>query len=234
MKRAFKVLAVLLVIWLGVTFYFINQHSVVGKEVKLNKTVVFDDLTIELYSTVFYNFKRKETFNPDYEAEIKKFKYKLLARLPDSLHMPYSRISYLYRSPFEIEKSYTIALFGKCKFTQHVNDSTEYNEFREYNDYFKDYLSIYMEDSIGVDYSNGVRTLWRGTIDGDIGKTLGENGKTMGMDCYVIVRLAKEATVFLSRRKRSLLILIGFKMHTKRIRIVRKSKIVEIILLDIV
>jgi len=102
MKRAFKVLTVLLVIWLGITFYFITQHSVLGKEAKLNKTVVFDDVTIELYSTVLYNFKRKTNLNPDYETEVKKFKYKLLSKLPNSFHMPYSRIVYLYRSPFEI------------------------------------------------------------------------------------------------------------------------------------
>lgn len=156
MKRVLKALTVLLVIWLGFTFYFITQHSVVGKAAKINKTVVFDDVTIELDNMVFYNFKRKRpNFDTNYGTEIKKFKYKLLPMLPNSVLIPYSRIRYLYCSPFEIDKSYTIALFGKCMFTHHINDSTEYNESKEYNDYFRDNLSIYMVDSTGLAYSNG-------------------------------------------------------------------------------
>ena len=159
MKRVFKIVSVLLMIWLGFTSYFITQHSVVGKEAKMNKTAVFDDVTIELDSIFLYNFKRKETnFYTDYDPEIWRFKYELLSKLPNSLLTPYLRIVYLYSSPYEIDKGYTIALFGKCKFTQHVNDSTEYNESNEYSDYFRDNLSISMVDSIGVRYSNGYIT----------------------------------------------------------------------------
>lgn len=160
MKRVLKILTVLLMIWLGFTFYFITQHHVSAKEAKINKTVVFDDVTIELDSLVFYNFKRKRTnIETDNDTKINKFKYKLLSKLPNSLVMPSLRIVYLYSSPYEIDnRRYTTALFGKCMFTQHVNDSTEYNEFKEYNDYFRNNLSIYMVDSIGVGYSNGSGT----------------------------------------------------------------------------
>lgn len=107
------------------------------------------------------NFKRKETnYYADYDNEITKFKYKLLSKLPNSLLIPYQRIVYLYSSPYETERSYTIAIFGKCKFNHHVNDSTEYNESNEYNDYFRDNFSIQMVDSIGVGYSNGSSTLY--------------------------------------------------------------------------
>ena len=90
LKRVLEILAVLLVIWLGFTSYFITQHSVSGKEAKINETIVFDDVTIKLESMVFYNFKRKgPNFNTDYETEIRKFKYKLLSKLPNSLVTPY-------------------------------------------------------------------------------------------------------------------------------------------------
>ena len=151
LKRVIKVLTVLLVIWLGFTFYFITQHTVVGKEGKINKTVVFDDLTIELDRMVFYNFKRKAI---DFDTnESSKYKYILLSNLPKSLIEPYLRIKFLYSTPYEIDnKFYQTALFGKCIFTQHFNEEPEYYE------YFRDHVSISVVDSAGADYSRGRST----------------------------------------------------------------------------
>jgi len=159
LKRVISVLTVLFVIWLGFTLYFITKHSVVGKEAKINKTVEFDDVSIHLNSLVLYNFERKAPILDTNETE--KFKYKLLSALPKSLVMPYWRIMYLYSSPYEIDnKRYTTALFGKCEFTHHINDSTEYNESEKYNEYFEDHISINVVDSMGAGYSSGGSRLY--------------------------------------------------------------------------
>ena len=61
-KNVFIALIAIIVIWLGVTFYFITQHSVIGKEAKINETIEFEDVTIELNSLVLYNFERKTSY----------------------------------------------------------------------------------------------------------------------------------------------------------------------------
>ena len=158
MKKTLKALSLLLVIWLGITVYFVAQHSVEGKTADLSKRVVFADLTIELQHTVVYNFKRRTMLDADYERESQRFKYKLLARLPQSLQEPYGRIAYLYSKPYETQKANTIAVFGKCSFTQLREDSTESEESNYYYDYFKNHVSIYFLDSSGVVYGNGLGT----------------------------------------------------------------------------
>lgn len=150
LKRVLKVLAVLLVIWLGFTYYFITQHSVVGKEAKIEKTIVFNDLSIELDCMVLYNFKRKEI---NFDSERSDIRYKLLSKLPELFVMPYLKTVYLYSTPYEINnKLYQTALIGKCIFTQHLNESTEYHA------YFRDHISINVVDSVGAGYSNGSST----------------------------------------------------------------------------
>jgi len=150
LKRVLKVLAVLLVIWLGFTYYFITQHSVVGKEAKIDKTIVFNDVSIELDSMVLYNFKHKET-NFDYGRS--DIRYKLLSNLPELFVMPYLKIVYLYSTPYEINnKLYQTALFGKCIFNQHLNESTDYHA------YYRDHISINVVDSVGAGYSSGSST----------------------------------------------------------------------------
>ena len=148
LKRVLKVLTVLLVVWLGITLYFITQHSVVGKEAKINKTIVFDDVTIELDSIVLYNFKRNPT---NFLTNRNDFMDKLFTKLPKSLVMPYLRTKHLYSIPYEIDnKFYQTALYGKCVFTKKLTIATT-----EYHEYFRDHLSIYMVDSTGVGYSSG-------------------------------------------------------------------------------
>ena len=158
MKKALKVLSLLLVIWLGITVYFIARHSLEGKTTDLNKTVVFADATIELQHVVVYNFKRRTRLPADYEREVKSFKYQLLAGLPRGLQEAYGRITYLYSKPYETQKANTIAVFGKCSFTQPGEDARESEESNYYNDYFKNHVSIYFLDSIGVVYDNGLST----------------------------------------------------------------------------
>jgi len=151
LKKVFKVLIVFLMIWLGFTLYFINQHFVVGKEAKINKTVVFDDVTIELDSIVLYNFKRSPT---NLFTERNDFKDRLLVKLPIPLVMPCFRTMFLYSSPYEIDnKLYQTALFGKCIFTKKLTIGTT-----EYHEYFRDHLSIYMVDSTGIGYGSGGST----------------------------------------------------------------------------
>lgn len=145
MKRVLKGLTVLLVIWMGVTVYYITQHSVKGKEAKINETVVFDDVTIELEGLTVYNFKRKP-INYDTD-EGSKFKYKLLSKLPESLFMPYLRMNFLYSNPYEIDnKFYQTALIGKCLFTKQGIETTDYPE------YFRNHISISVLDSVGANY----------------------------------------------------------------------------------
>lgn len=147
LKKVLKVLTILLVIWLGVTVYYISQHSVKGKEAKINETVVFDDVTIELEGLTVYNFKRKP-INYD-KDEGSKFKYKLLSKLPQSLFTPYFRISFLYSNPYEIDnKYYQTALIGKCLFTKQGIGTTDYHE------YFTNHINISILDSVGADYTN--------------------------------------------------------------------------------
>lgn len=43
-------------------------------------------------------------------------------------------------------------------FTQHVNDSSEYNEAKEYNDYFSKHVNINVVDSTGAGYSSSSGT----------------------------------------------------------------------------
>lgn len=148
-KRVLKVLTVLLVIWMGFTYYFITQHSVVGKEAKIDKTVVFNDVSIELDSMVLYNFKRKQI---NFDIGRSDIRYKLLSKLPELFVMPYLKIVYLYSTPYEIDhRHYQTALFGKCTFSQQLNEST-------YHAYFRDHISINVVDSVGAGYSNGNST----------------------------------------------------------------------------
>lgn len=145
MKRVFKVLIVIFIIWLGITFYFITQHTVETKEAKLNQTVVFNDVTIKLDNIVFYNFKRKEL-----DFKTTEFKYKLSSKLPELLVRPYLRLNYLYSTPYKIDNQlYQVALSGKCILTPHFNESMSY-----FN-YFKEHVSITVIDSNGVSYSSG-------------------------------------------------------------------------------
>lgn len=148
MKKVLKVLIVLLVLWIGLSFYFITQHSVETKEAKLDKTIVFDDLTIELDKIAFYNFKREGFFN---NTEENMFKYELLARLPQQIAKTVMRIGHFYSKPYIIENNqiYNTALFGKCIFTP------TFSESNEYFDYFGEHISINVKDSQGYGYSRG-------------------------------------------------------------------------------
>jgi hypothetical protein len=148
LKRFLKVIAVFVIIWIAVTGYFITQHTVEAKEAKLNQTIVFDDLTLNLDSIVFYNFKRER---PDYT--ISEFKYSLVSKLPEILVWPYLRINYLYSTPYEINgKHNQVALFGKCLYTSRIDEA------REYLDYFREHVSIMIKDSKGISYSSGIGT----------------------------------------------------------------------------
>lgn len=148
LKRVLKVIAVLVTIWIAITGYFITQHTVEAKEAKLNQTVFFDDLTLNLDSIVFYNFKRER---PDYT--ISEFKYNLVSKLPEIFVRPYLRMIYLYSTPYEIDgKHNQVALFGKCLYTPRFDESSEYF------DYFREHVSIMVKDSKGISYSSGIGT----------------------------------------------------------------------------
>lgn len=149
-KKALIVFLAIFVIWLGVTFYFIVQHSVIGKEAKINETVEFEGITIELNSLVLYNFERKAS---DFETPRNELKDKILSNLPKSLIRPYLRIQYLYSSPYDIDDEfYQTAFFGKCIFTKQTNEKADFHE------YFKDNVSIKVLDSAGVGYSSSINT----------------------------------------------------------------------------
>ena len=148
LKRVLKIIAVLVTIWIAVTGYFITQHTVEAKEAKLNQTVVFDDLTLNLDSIVFYNYKRER-----FDYATSEFKYNLVSKLPEILVRPYLWIIYLYSTPYEIDgKHNQVALFGKCIFTPRFDESTEYF------DYFREHVSITIKDSKGISYSSGKGT----------------------------------------------------------------------------
>ncbi|HBR02231.1 MAG TPA: hypothetical protein DD738_06445 [Ruminiclostridium sp.] len=144
-KKVFIVIIAVLAIWLGITFYFIAQHSVIGKEARIEQTVVFEDMTIELNSLVVCNF---EDDLSDFSAPRNKLKDKVLSNLPQSLIVPYVRIQYLYSTPYKIDNEFwRTAFFGKCIFGR----QTETTDFPEY---FRDNISIRVLDSDGVEYSS--------------------------------------------------------------------------------
>lgn len=147
LKRALKVLSVLLVIWIGVTGYFITLHSIEVKEARLNEIVIFNDVRIELKNVVIYNFKRNGFFENVEKGDLK---YRILSKLPQSLAKTYLRISHLYSNPYVINNNqlYNTSLFGSISMPNlGVHD--------EYFKYFGEHISINIQDSKGYGYSSG-------------------------------------------------------------------------------
>lgn len=153
MSRSKKILVTLItifVILIAITIFFITKHSVIGMEAKINETVKFENITIELDSLVLYNFERKAY---DFNIQNNKFKYMILSNLPQSLIMPYLRVQYLYSIPYEISNEYyQTAVFGKCIFNKNSTAATDYF------DNFKDSIKITVLDSVGAAYNSGSRT----------------------------------------------------------------------------
>lgn len=148
MKKALKVFLVFILIWVGITFYFITQHTVAGKEGEINQSIEFGDVKIELDKLVLFNGERKPTVF--WGAEGNEWKYELASRLPQPLMGPFARLLYIYKSPYVTDNIlYHTGLAGKAVFREEFNDSTEYF------DYFKDHISIEVVDSVGRSYSRG-------------------------------------------------------------------------------
>lgn len=149
-----KPLIMLIVIWLGVTLYFISQHSVVSKEVQIDQTIAFDDVIIELDRLVFINFEHRRI---DFETTNNSIKYKLLYKLPAPVAMPFIRIAYIYSRPYVIDNDlYNSVLLGKCIFKDQNKHSTEYF------DYFRDNIKIRVVDSNGAGYIGGSGARYEG------------------------------------------------------------------------
>ncbi len=140
----------IIVIWLGVTLYFISQHSVVSKEVQIDQTIAFDDVIIELDRLVFINFEQRRI---DFDTANNSIKYKLIPKLPAPAVMPFLRIAYIYSSPYVIDNDlYNSVLLGKCTFKDQTMHSIEYSN------YFRDNIKIRVVDSDGAGYIGGSGT----------------------------------------------------------------------------
>ncbi|HHV64581.1 MAG TPA: hypothetical protein GXX46_05855 [Peptococcaceae bacterium] len=143
--------AMVIFVWLGVTYYFVTLHTVHTREAAIGQTITLDGVTLEFDSLILYNAERPPK-DPWRETSLK---YNILTKIPWELAKFYLRLDYLYSKPFIINNEYWhTALVGKCIFREKPTES------REFVDYFYDHLQIELVDSVGTVYTRNINSHW--------------------------------------------------------------------------
>ncbi|MGI6448748.1 MAG: hypothetical protein ACOX3R_00210 [Desulfitobacteriia bacterium] len=141
--------ALVILIWLGLTTYFVTLHTVHTREAAIGQTITLEGFTLEFDKLILYNAERPRD-EPFREYSLK---YNIVSKLPWELASFYLRLDYLYSKPFIINNEYWhTALAGKCLFREKLTES------QESLGYFLKDLEVELIDSVGTVYARGIST----------------------------------------------------------------------------